>query len=99
MTRILPTYSVIYLEPKTTELILNTRQKKVEKIYSKSLQEALSKNSLRDARPYEAILLDYNSPDRNGLEVAKEIVTINTDQRIILVSAYDECTGSASKKK
>ena len=92
MTRILPTYSVIYLEPKATELILHTRQKEeLLKMYSKSLQEAQLKNSLRVARPYEAILLDYNLPDRNGLEVAKEILTINPNQRIIFVSAYVEC--------
>jgi two-component SAPR family response regulator len=29
-------------------------------------------------------------PDRNGLEVAKEILTINPHQRIILASAYLE---------
>ena len=69
------------------------------KIYSKSLQEAQLKHSLRVARPYEAILLDYNLPDRNGLEVAKEILAINPHQRIIFVSAYVEDTLSSSIKE
>jgi DNA-binding NarL/FixJ family response regulator len=30
----------------------------------------------------------YSMPDRNGLEVAKEILTINPHQRIIIASAY-----------
>jgi DNA-binding LytR/AlgR family response regulator len=36
------------------------------------------------------VILDYRMPDRNGLEVAKEILTINPHQRIILASAYLE---------
>ena len=51
-------------------------------IYSKSLQRALTNRTvLRDVQPYDAVLLDYNMPDRNGLQVAKEILTINPHQR------------------
>jgi two-component SAPR family response regulator len=37
---------------------------------------------------FDAVILDYNLPDRNGLEVGKEIVVINSNQRIIFVSGY-----------
>jgi two-component SAPR family response regulator len=37
---------------------------------------------------FDAVILDYNLPDRNGLEVGKEIVVINSNQRIINVSGY-----------
>ena len=37
---------------------------------------------------FDAVILDYNLPDRNGLEVGKEILAINSHQRIIFVSDY-----------
>ena len=52
--------------------------------YSKSLERALTNRTfLRDVQPYDAVLLD-------GLQVAKEISTINPHQRIIFVSAFVE---------
>src|SRR6476619_5950156 len=60
-------------------------------MYSKCLQRALTNRTvLRDVQPYDAVLLDYKMPDRNGLQVAKEILTINPRQRIIFVSAFVE---------
>jgi CheY-like chemotaxis protein len=70
------------------------------KIYSKSLEEVqVKKHLIRDVQPYEAVILDYKMPDRNGLEVAKEILTTNPHQRIIFVSAYVEDTLSDSIKE
>jgi CheY-like chemotaxis protein len=40
------------------------------------------------AQPFDAIILDYNIPDRNGLEIASEILSLTPHQRIIFVSAY-----------
>lgn len=39
-------------------------------------------------QPFDAIILDYNIPDRNGLEIASEILSLSPHQRIIFVSAY-----------
>jgi CheY-like chemotaxis protein len=39
-------------------------------------------------RPFDAVILDYNMPRMNGLEVAKEILAVNPHQRIIFASAY-----------
>jgi CheY-like chemotaxis protein len=59
------------------------------KMYSKSLQRALmNRIVLGNVQPYDALLLDYIMPDRNGLQVAKEILTINPHQRIIVLSAF-----------
>jgi CheY-like chemotaxis protein len=61
------------------------------KMYSKSLQRALmNRTVLRNVQPYDALLLDYKMPGRNGVQVAKEILTINPHQRIIFVSAFVE---------
>jgi CheY-like chemotaxis protein len=39
-------------------------------------------------QPFDAVILDYNMPRMNGLEVAKEILAVNPHQRIIFASAY-----------
>jgi CheY-like chemotaxis protein len=38
--------------------------------------------------PFDVVLLDYKMPDINGMEVAKEILTVSPHQRIIFASAY-----------
>lgn len=38
--------------------------------------------------PFDAVLLDYRMPHENGLEVAREILALNPDQRVIFASAY-----------
>ena len=42
--------------------------------------------------PYDAVVLDYRMPKKDGLEVAKEILALNPSQRIIFASAYVEET-------
>lgn len=38
--------------------------------------------------PFEVVVLDYKMPKKNGLDVAKEILSLNPSQRIIFASAY-----------
>jgi CheY-like chemotaxis protein len=38
--------------------------------------------------PFDAVVLDYRMPKRDGIEVAKEILKLNPMQRIIFASAY-----------
>jgi DNA-binding response OmpR family regulator len=38
--------------------------------------------------PFDAVLLDYRMPKKDGMEVAKEILELNPSQRIIFASAY-----------
>lgn len=38
--------------------------------------------------PFHAIILDYKMPKMDGIEVAKEILAMNSHQRIIFASAY-----------
>ena len=40
--------------------------------------------------PFDAIILDHKMPKKNGFQVAKEILSINPNQRIIIASAYDK---------
>ncbi len=39
-------------------------------------------------RPFDVVILDYRMPSMDGLEVAKEILSMNSKQRIIFASAY-----------
>jgi CheY-like chemotaxis protein len=58
-------------------------------IYTDKLQESYAKKPVTaDVQQFDVAIIDYKMPDRNGLEVAKEILTINPHQRIIIVSAY-----------
>jgi CheY-like chemotaxis protein len=50
-------------------------------------------------QPFEAVILDYNMPQMNGMEVAKEILAVNPHQRIIFASAYIEETVRESVKE
>jgi CheY-like chemotaxis protein len=38
--------------------------------------------------PFDVVILDYDMPSINGMDVAKEILAINFHQRIIFASAY-----------
>jgi CheY-like chemotaxis protein len=42
--------------------------------------------------PFDAVVLDYQMPNKNGLDVATEILSIVPKQRIIFASAYVEKT-------
>ncbi len=41
-----------------------------------------------DEMPYDLVILDHVMPRMKGLDVAKEILTINPKQRILLVTAH-----------
>ena len=49
--------------------------------------------------PFDVVVLDYKMPGKDGMEVAKEILTINPDQRIIFASAYVKETLETSVKE
>jgi CheY-like chemotaxis protein len=56
---------------------------------SKHKSDIAIDNGLDDIpSPFDAVVLDYQMPDKNGMEVAKEILQINPHQRIIFASAY-----------
>ncbi len=52
-----------------------------------------------DLSPFDAVVLDYRMPRKDGLEVAKEILAANPSQRIIFASAYVKETLKESVKE
>src|SRR6266849_3185564 len=62
--------------------------------YSKELnreQTEIEKGERRGT-PFDAVILDYMMPRKDGMQVAKEILEMNPKQRIIFASAYVEET-------
>jgi CheY-like chemotaxis protein len=49
--------------------------------------------------PYDVVILDYSMPGMNGMEVAKEILNAEPQQRIIFASAYVKDTLEDSVKE
>lgn len=59
------------------------------KIYHDELQIVkLHSDAMDRIQPFDAVVLDYKIPQMNGLEVAKEILAVNSHQRLILASDY-----------
>ena len=59
------------------------------KVYHNEFQITTVHSNLNGhVQPFETVILDYNMPRMNGLEVAKEILACNPHQRIIFASAY-----------
>jgi DNA-binding NtrC family response regulator len=70
-----------------------------------SYKDMRPNSNLQDARPsatttpFDVVVLDYKMPGKDGMEVAKEILEINPDQRIIFASAYVKETLEHSVKQ
>ncbi len=54
---------------------------------------------LASSSPFDAVVLDYRMPKKDGIEVAKEILAVNPSQRIIFASAYVKETLRESVKE
>jgi CheY-like chemotaxis protein len=53
------------------------------RIYNSELE-----HKVNDSPPFDVVLLDYALPEKNGVDVSKEILQKVPDQRIIFSSAY-----------
>ena len=89
-----------FLEKNNHEVITTTNGEECllayRKVYEKWFKEK-DDDSSPDS-PFDALILDYQMPKKNGLEIAKEIISIVPNQRIIFASAYVENTLQESIK-
>ena len=81
-------YNMVLQERGHQVTITNNGQDCLE-IYHKELQNiTLTTDPSKHVQPFDAVILDYKMPKINGMEVAKEILAVNSHQRIIFASAY-----------
>jgi CheY-like chemotaxis protein len=69
--------------------------------YEKELRQWETHEGRGDRRgpPFDAVILDYIMPRKDGMQVAKQILGMNPKQRIIFASAYVEKTLEDSVKQ
>jgi CheY-like chemotaxis protein len=82
---------------KKTGHMVNKEKQKVNKTAGSNLTSRSDAKSR--ATPYDVLVLDYKMPGKNGMEVAKEILEMNPEQRIIFASAYVKDTLEESVKE
>jgi CheY-like chemotaxis protein len=81
----------VWPPPDMADLIpkITTSGEGCPKVYNdRSYDVTLHSDSHEHIQPFDVVILDYKMPKMNGLEVAKEFLTINTHQRIIFTSAF-----------
>lgn len=73
----------ILLEERNHHVITTENGEECLKIYQEEIRTKKDKEN-----PFDVVILDYRMPHKDGMTVAKEIRTINPNQRIIFASAY-----------
>ena len=79
------------LESRNHRVTITSNGEDCLKAYHNAFQEMISSHTEKMTRfqlPFDIVLLDYKMPQINGLEVAKEILAVNSHQRIIFASAF-----------
>ncbi|PWU81685.1 MAG: hypothetical protein DLM72_05700 [Candidatus Nitrosopolaris wilkensis] len=78
------------LEARNHQVTVTPNGEDCLKSYHDVFQEMISSDtrSMQRQLPFDVVLLDYKMPQINGMEVAKEILAVNSHQRIIFASAH-----------
>lgn len=87
---ILKPYQII-LESKGYKVMTSQDGETCLKIYHEENTKILQSkptHPLFKPLPFDVVIIDYRIPKKDGMEVAKEILSINPHQRIIFASAY-----------
>jgi len=90
------------LESRNHRVTVTSNGEDCLKAYHDVFQEMISSHTEMMTHfqlPFDVVLLDYKMPQINGLEVAKEILAVNSHQRIIFASAFVQETLEISIKQ
>jgi two-component system cell cycle response regulator CpdR len=56
--------------------------------FDKRLQKMHEHSGLAEDSPFDVVILDYHLPRRDGVEIAKHILSVAPGQRIVMASSY-----------
>lgn len=69
-------------------IVTNDGEQCLEKFYEELEKHEPSRNQKMIKPPFDAVILDYRMPKKDGMEVAKEILAMEPKQRVLFASAY-----------
>lgn len=69
-------------------VVTNDGEQCLEAFYQELEKHEPVRNAKTMKTPFDAVILDYRMPKKDGMEVAKEILAIEPKQRILFASAY-----------
>ena len=82
-------YSIL-LEERGHKVIVTDNGEDCLVIYNNEFRNVSDTTDIREhVQPFDAVILDHRIPKMKGLEVAKEIISMNPHQRIIIASSYN----------
>jgi CheY-like chemotaxis protein len=77
------------LERNNHEVTISHDGEECLETYRRNLEQvSKAANNTSSSLTFDAVILDYKMPKKDGIEVAKEILEMNSKQRIIFASAY-----------
>ena len=56
------------------------------------------KKTIDSKAPFDLVILDYRMPEKNGVEVADEILDLHPAQKLLMVTAYRDQLGLKDQK-
>lgn len=81
-------YEIALKERNHEVTITHDGEQCLEAFYSELERQESNRKSRLMKPPFDAVILDYRMPKKDGMEVAKEILSIEPKQRILFASAY-----------
>ena len=77
------------LKPRGHEVILTDNGEDCLIVYNDEFRNVSDRTDIREhLQPFDAVILAHRIPKIKGLDVAKEIISLNPHQRIIIASYY-----------
>jgi CheY-like chemotaxis protein len=81
-------YELALKDRKHDVIITHDGEQCLEAFYRELENHPPARNHRMAKPPFDAVVLDYRMPKKDGMEVAKEILAIEPKQRILFASAY-----------
>lgn len=81
-------YELALKDRKHDVVVTHDGEQCLEAFYQELEKHEPARNHKMIKPPFDAVILDYRMPKKDGMEVAKEILAIEPKQRVLFASAY-----------